>query len=130
MQNLDGLQGIVKVKGNVLIKSNPKMEDLYGLNHLFYIDGEMSISDDGIHTLYGLNDFTKIDGKLIINNNLYLKSLSNLSELKQIGDSLSIEGNPRLVSLRGLHNLREITNDHTQPSELNIMNNPKWLCFS
>ncbi len=69
------------------------------------IEGDVTISGNGIYNLNGLNIITTINGDLKIESNQILTSLTGLEKLTHIGGGLFVEGNFVLANLDGLDNL-------------------------
>ncbi len=90
MQNLNGLENITAINGELDISSNDSLQDLNGLHNIVSIGGDLFI--DG-HSSQSLED------------------LSGLEGLLTVGGDLSIEDNSSLLSLHGLDNLILIEGD-------------------
>lgn len=69
------------------------------------IEGDVTISGNGIYNLNGLNIITTINGDFKIECNQLLTNLSGLEKLTSIGGDLFVEGNFELENLNGLDNL-------------------------
>jgi hypothetical protein len=80
--NLDGLNILTSIGGNLRIEGNPILADLKGLSNL-----------------------TSVDGSLVISWNDEIASLTGLENLTYVGGGLEIYNNGRLISLKGLENL-------------------------
>ncbi len=72
------------------------------------IDGNLYIFGNDITDLSPLLGLTKVTGHVEIKNNLVLKTLQGLNNLKEIGGSLSIYFNNVLATLNGLNNLAKV----------------------
>lgn len=95
--NLNGLEGITKVHGDLAINYNGKLTSFDGLENI-----------------------TSIDGFLAIRNDTLLSDISALSNLDSVlGDFLFIANNNNLPSLSGIDNLFYIGG-----SAIDIFNNP------
>jgi len=134
--NLDGLDSITQVGGNVDVMSNTGLASLSGLEGLTATTGYLSVVNNsaltslsglqnittvgdyltvfGNHTLpnlNGLNNVTYAGNYLNVGYNLGLTSLSGLGSLTQLGGSLDIRHNGALTSLSGLNNLVTVGSD-------------------
>lgn len=97
--------GCSEIEGDVLIHGNG-ITNLNGLQVLNSIGGDLEIQTV-IHltSLTGLNQVTFIGGNLDIEDNDALTSLTGLEGLNSIGEDLIITYNNVLTSLTGLENL-------------------------
>ncbi|MBU2650043.1 MAG: T9SS type A sorting domain-containing protein [Bacteroidetes bacterium] len=107
-----------EIEGNVEINGND-ITNLNGLNVLTSIGGDIEISGNYILTnLMGLENLTSIGGSFTIGvrgyssqGNPALSSLIGLDNLTSIGGNLIIEGTSVLTSLTGLENLTSVQGD-------------------
>ncbi|MBK7174787.1 MAG: T9SS type A sorting domain-containing protein [Bacteroidales bacterium] len=121
IENLDGLNVLISVNGNLKIKSNIILSELSGLQNLEYLGGDLRIEQNNVlENLQGLNNLVNINGDLIIGDielgpypystgNPLLTSLTGLNNLASIEGSLKLCGNYSLTSLSGLENLTYIS---------------------
>jgi hypothetical protein len=110
--NLNGLNILTAIGGELSINGNDALTSLTGLDNVTSIGGELSISgNDALTSLTGLDNVTSIGGGLWIINNDALTSLSGLDNLTSIGGCLRIWENAALMSLTGLENLTFIDVD-------------------
>ncbi|NQU32273.1 MAG: T9SS type A sorting domain-containing protein [Bacteroidetes bacterium] len=101
--NLEFLNNISLIKGDLIIFDNPNLVDLKGLENLRSIGGDLIIGDENkgrnqsLVSLEGLESLTTIGGTLTISNN---SNLNNISSIENISASsiefLSIYNNPVL----------------------------------
>ena len=133
--NLAGLSGLARVAGNLLeISGNNRLENLDGLETLTTVAGDLLINDnnalvniDGLSSLSmatidpvykieilrnaalrnldGLSSLTGLEGALIIHLNNSLSNIQGLSNLEHVGAILHIAANHALADLNGLENL-------------------------
>ncbi len=106
--NLNGLNMLTSIGGNLVIQSNYALTNLSGLEELtslinLSIDGNNELTD-----LAGLQGLYSIAGFVTIMGNSNLTGLSGLNNLASIGEHLEISGNASLTSLTGLSNLDSI----------------------
>lgn len=125
IENLNGLDILTTIGGDLQIALNPILTDITGLINLSTISGDLKIlSNDLLESLEGLNNLSYIGGDLRVGEYYYyynrtvVKSLEPLSSLTAIGGSLSIIQCDSLTYLDGLENIT--SNSITQ---LNIYNN-------
>lgn len=114
ISNLNGLNVLTKIYGNLQIVDNNILANLNGLEGLITVYGTVSIgnSDNGgnpnLTSLNGLNNLSHIGGDLIIDRNSALINLSGCNGLSFIGGDLYIGnylgGNVSLMNLTGLGN--------------------------
>jgi hypothetical protein len=115
LYNLEGLESLVTIGGDLWIVSNQVLAGLAGLDNLnvihgsFYIGGGLFVNwgNPFLASLSGLDNLTLIVGDLFIFNNDSLTILSGLEGLTSIEGSLLIE-NSAQSSLSGLDNLTSI----------------------
>ncbi|SDG18110.1 Por secretion system C-terminal sorting domain-containing protein [Dyadobacter soli] len=120
--NLDALNDIVKIEGNLNIWFNPLLNNLNGLSNItsigtLSIQGNESLDSTG---LSGLGNVTSV-GQLNVFDNSVLPNLSGLGNLASITGLLDIEDNPALTSL-GLSKLESI-------GDLYVSENPALTDF-
>jgi hypothetical protein len=128
-RNLTGLSALHRVRGNLEIGLNSKMESLLGAPSLEKIDGILIIykvnrlidlegmnqlqeirdlqleKNDSISSLQGLNGLKKINGNILIKDNPQLQDLSALLGASGLMYNLTITQNDKLQSLYGLDHL-------------------------
>ncbi len=109
IMNLDSLESLIAIGGNLNISSNPSLMSLSGLDSLTELGGDLNILfNSSLTSLRGFSSLTEIGGYLYIESNGSLASLSGLGSLTEIGGYLTIQFNGSLTSLRGLDSLTEI----------------------
>jgi hypothetical protein len=82
ISNLNGLQVLTAVGGDLEIQTVINLTSLTGLNHLTFIGGTLDIEDnDLLPNLTGLEGLTSLGGDLIITYNNILTSLAGLDNL-------------------------------------------------
>jgi len=110
-----GYPNCTELEGNIRI-SGSDINNLFGLNVVISIDGDLYFYDNNVLTsLGGLENVTSIGGKLQFTKNSALESLMGMEGLTSIGGSLIVGfyqglngGNPWLTSLTGLDGLTSI----------------------
>ena len=106
IHNLEGLNVLTTIGGNLTIINGDSINNLSGLNNINSIGGKLSIAGvDRIKNLAGLEGLTNINGMLEI---VFLDSLLNLTgmnSLSYVGGSILIHTNPLLSDLSGIENL-------------------------
>ncbi|MBR9922332.1 MAG: T9SS type A sorting domain-containing protein [Bacteroidetes bacterium] len=117
--NLNGLQQLTSIEGNIWIENVELLEDLSGLNNITQVTGTVNIlSNPNLSSLSGLDNLSYCSF-LWIKNNEILANLDALSGLEEIGSkstypdfppfySIEINDNPILSSIEGLSGLTEI----------------------
>lgn len=100
LEDLDALQNIKEIRGNLIISDSPNLTSLIGLRRLNTIGGSLIVSDNNsLHDLSGLDSLARIDGNLIIENNLNLQSIKAIENLSKIKSTLRISGNSIIDSI-------------------------------
>ncbi len=115
--NLEGLEDLTTIGGNLNIYNNSMLTSLKGLESLQSIGGFLYIQGNGLTTLKGLDSLETILGQLHIFQNPYLTEITNLSSLATVTGQVWFLDNPLLNSLEGLETL------HTLGSNLLIQAN-------
>jgi hypothetical protein len=82
ISNLNGLNGIVRIEGDLIIKNN------YNLFHLT-----------------GLENLSDIWGDMIVRENTMLIDFTGIEKLSNVGEFLAISDNEHLISLKGMDNI-------------------------
>jgi hypothetical protein len=115
ISNLNGLNVLSSIGGDLIIAGNNTLISLTGLENLTSIGGSLSIGSEyygnsSLVNLSGLENLTSIGNDIIILLNEDLMSLTGLENLTSIPGSLLIVGNDALTSLAGLDNITAIGN--------------------
>jgi hypothetical protein len=107
--NLNGLNVLTSIGGDLRINYNPVLTSLSGINNVISIEGRLMIwGNDALTSLTGLDNLTSIGGYLEIKNNDTLINLTGLDNVTSIGGSLELYYNDGLTSLTGLDNMTSI----------------------
>jgi hypothetical protein len=112
--NLNGLEVLTSIGGNLEIYESHGLTSLTGLDNLTYIGGNLYIGNsyyggnNSLSNLSGLNNLTSIEGNLGILYNNDLLNITDLEGLSFIGGGIFIFGNEALTSLIGLDNVSSI----------------------
>jgi len=111
--NLNGLNGVNLISGDLKIQGSTNLENLEGLDNLRYVDGDFFIGglNFQLKSLSGLNNLDSIGESLFIINNVMLPDILPLSNIKKIGGHLIINTNDILDNLQGLENITAIPGD-------------------
>ena len=99
LENLEGLENLKHIEGNVLFVENFGLTSLNGLNNLESIGGSLYL---------GITSYDSY-GYLISLGNYDLQDLQGLESLTTIGDGLYVVGNSSLYDLEGLNNLESVS---------------------
>ncbi len=115
--NLDGLNPLTKIYGDLTIIGNNNLTTLAPLEHLNYVRHELHIRENQkLLNLEGVENMEEI-GKLTIRNNHGLKELVRFNNLERVNGGISITNNDSLNLVGGMDNLQAIA------SGLNLSNN-------
>lgn len=102
------IKGYKTINGNLIINYTDEVEDLSALENLEIINGGILIRyNDNLKSLHGLEKITKLDF-LEIEYNLELISLNGLGNLINISNNLRIAENRKLETLNSLNSLADI----------------------
>lgn len=111
--NLNGLNVLTSIGGNLWIRNNLVLTSLAGLESLASVGGDLLIIEhnEALTSLAGLENITSIVEDLHINNNNALTSLAGLENITFVGGFLGVYENYVLTSLTGLENITSIGGD-------------------
>ena len=113
LENLDGLESLKLVAGELVIEDNDSLINIDALASLSEVTIEPSFSiriqrNRQLANLDGLASLTKIDGGLIIHLNDSLSDVGGLSNLTEVGTWLHIAANHELTHIDGLKGLTTV----------------------
>jgi hypothetical protein len=114
LTNLTGLDSLTSIGGDLIIKTNFILTSLAGLEGLTSIGGGLNIGgldwegNDSLTSLLGFTNLTFIGGGISISNNDALTNLVGLENLSSIGGGIGIVSNDNLANLTGLEGLTSI----------------------
>lgn len=107
LPNLNGLQNLNNVGGNLFLAFNNQLTSVDQLSNLTETAGINFHFNDALVSLSGLNNITNISGNLRVSYNNSLQNFS-LTNLQSIGGYFEIMSNPALISFDGLNNLSSV----------------------
>ena len=116
-ENLNFLNWLTSVGGNLEIQNNGSLANLNGLNALTTVGGDLSIGNNtALRNLNGLNTLSSVGGLFAIYRNDILTNFDGLSALTSVGSSnpyggLSIYENAELADMTGLNALTTVNGD-------------------
>jgi len=103
LTSLCGLESLRCVSGDLIIRSNPALEKLEGLDGLLYVGGSLTIGEPGQGNprlaSADLPGLLVIEESLWIEHNHRLTTLGGLDNLEHIGGFLGVFDNDALTSL-------------------------------
>lgn len=101
--DLDGLSGLERVDGSLLLKDNSLLASILGLRSLRRVGDQLEISGLPLVTdLSGFSGLSVVRGSLLIGNMDLLSDLTGLEQLEEVVLNCSLIDNPALSSLKGL----------------------------
>lgn len=107
--NLDGLNQITSLGGNLVIYGNFALTNVNGLSQLTSIGGYIDISDNNVLTnVDGLGQITSVENSIFISYNDALTELNGLNQITSIEKNLYIRSNSSLSNLDGLSQLSSV----------------------
>jgi hypothetical protein len=115
MESLISVGGnfLIGWNSNAIFHGNPQLSNLNGLENLSTVGGDLVIaSSDSLNNLIGLENLNYIGGNLRIGGHPALENLTGLDNLISIGGSLRIANNSLLTDITSLNDLdaNSITN--------------------
>ncbi len=105
--DLDGLQSLTRVEGNIDIGVNYNLTNLNGLDNLDELGGSLRLIQNNISSVEGLGSLAGIGGDLYLYDNNGLANLIGLDNLAYIGGVLKLD-RANLINLSGLESLTYI----------------------
>lgn len=109
ISNLNELNVLTYVGGDLYISNNDSLFNLTGLENLCRIEGELNVwSNELLLNLNGLNSLTYIGSDFEITHNNSLNDFIGIENLDTIIGTFIIEKNPDLTNFSGLENLRHV----------------------
>jgi hypothetical protein len=107
--NLNGLNSLTGIEGDLQIYWNPTLTSISGLSNLTYVGGFVEITENALLTNFnGLNSLVTIDGYLDVELNDQLSNIEGFASLTTINGDLQFILNENLENLNGLSNLASI----------------------
>lgn len=104
--NLNGLEILNTINGNLLLQENYSLNSISGLHNLTYIGGDLTLSFNYfLPSLTGLENLDSIGGDFKTTCSNLIEDLVVFQNLSKIGGNLKITWNNKLKSLDGLENL-------------------------
>ena len=95
--NIDGLDFIKRINGNLIIENTTAITSMNGWESLASIGANFTLQNNtGLTNLDSINKLSKITGSLTITNNNALTSLNGLDSLKIISQNLNVTNNTSL----------------------------------
>jgi hypothetical protein len=110
MVNLNGLKSLAMLHGSSLgIYDCPSIQNLNGLEKLTFLDGDINLYRNGALTdLKGLRNLQTITGWIRLRENHMLVSLDGFEKLTSL-HTLELTDNARIANLNGFKNLTNLT---------------------
>jgi hypothetical protein len=109
LNDLTGLDKLTMIGGDLIIDENNTLDSLSGLDNLTYIYGDLEIKENiTLDKMKGLQNLDSIGGNLRIQDNNHILDMKGLESLKSLGGDLLLYSNPKLIDLTGLDNLTSI----------------------
>jgi hypothetical protein len=112
LTDIQGLANLTSIGGTLCFNGNMVLSSLAGLNNLIFLGGDFRCCDNvALTDLSGLESLTSINSHVWVNDNNVLGSLSGLNNVVSITGMVRVCNNPMLASLAGLENLTSIGGD-------------------
>ena len=107
-ENLNGLENLTQVIGDLQIVHSDGMINVDGLNNINFVGGKLWIyENDNLLNIDGLNSLKYVGGDIRINSNYYLDNLDGLNGLTIVNGDMYI-GNSGITDINGLNNITAI----------------------
>ena len=120
LTNLNSLQSLIVVEGDLEIKFNGVLTNLFGLQNLERVEGTLHIrQNSSLDNIEGLQSLQVIGNDFVFHNNDVSTNLNGLENITQILGNLDVSGNAQLQNLNGLVGLASISGSFYLGSSLN-----------
>jgi len=107
--NINALQSLMVVEGDLEIKYNSELFNLFGLQNLERVEGSLIINtNSNLNNMEALGTLSVIGNNFVFYNNNSATQLLGLEKIISIPGNLDIAYNEQLISLNGLNSLEEI----------------------
>ncbi len=110
VQNLNALENITIIVGDLRMYQNKTLVNLTGLNNLTSVTNFVLYHNTALTNLDALSNLTTINGNLYISENDELQNLDGLSNLTTLG-GFNIENSSKVNNLNFLSNITSLTGD-------------------
>jgi len=107
LSNIYGLSNLNSIGKNLTITRNNNLENIIGLINLRHVGKDISIDGDSIDSVVGLSNLKKFEGSVSIFSTA-VKTLVGLNHLKRIEGRLNISYNNNLSDISALSSLKYI----------------------
>lgn len=137
LRNIDALQGISQIEGDLRVADSPSLENLNGFVNVRKVTGSVLIgtsaarpSMENLRAL-SLTQLETVGGEFMLRGATLLQSLEDLENLKQVGGLLTVETQSYLSDLNGLSGLGEVggleISGNDNLDNLQGLDNLKWI---
>lgn len=128
--DLEGLNNLSSVEGNIEIEGNNSLVNFNGLDLLGILKGNLIIqNNNSLKNFVGARSIIKIEGSLIIMDNDKLGSFEGFNNISRIDEDLIIENNNFLTDLSGLNGVTADEGLNIIGGSLEISNNESLDAF-
>lgn len=108
LQNLNGLENLSEVLGELEIEQNGSLQDISSINNLTQVGSILSIYNNiALTNIEGFNSLNSVD-YIFINANWSLTQINAFSNVSELTGDLSIVDNTSLTSISGFNNIEQI----------------------
>jgi hypothetical protein len=122
IENVDGLENLKDIKGNLLISGNEKLTNIDGIGNLESVGKDITIvRNSSLIDINGLGRLKKMSGDLKIINNKSLINVEGLRNIEGAAKGIYVERNNSLKDIDALSKILELEGD------LTIMGNDSLL---
>lgn len=103
---LTGLSSLKSIAGNLILAGNYMLSDLKGLDSLQSIGKSFMLFSNGLKNFQGISSIKKINQDFIITDHDSIKDLNGLESIDSIIGGFILQGNDNLINLEGLNSLK------------------------
>lgn len=109
IESIQGLSGIVRVEGGLLVENTEHLGNLKGLDGLEFVGGNLTIFHNfALESLDGLEDLRSVGGDLAVFANPRQRDVDALAALSEVGGFLGVTDLHSLQQIEGLVSLEQV----------------------
>lgn len=108
LESLQGLGPMTRLGGESVIRDNPKLRSLDGMEGVVETASLMLHGNEALENVEALQNLREVDGNFTVWENRSLENLRGLENLERIRYSFNVDGNAALRDMRAVMGLRHV----------------------
>ena len=113
ISNVENLDIIEKIYGNIIIQDCSRLQSIGSFNELVHCNSIVIADNDSLNSITGFGKLPQIKGDLIVSNDSSLIELSGFDSLAHVEGSLVIQSNPIFQTWDGFEKFKSINGNIT-----------------